>query len=72
MKKTHSWQRFLRCALILNLSLSAKRLCQAFYAVQVEGGPILFVAKDGSHFIDGNLYQITRSQFVDIKEFGLN
>jgi len=38
------------------------------YEVQVDGGPILFVAKDGNYFIDGNLYQITPTQFVDIKE----
>ena len=38
------------------------------YEVQVDGGPILFVAKDGSHFIDGNLYQITPTEFIDIKE----
>jgi thiol:disulfide interchange protein DsbC len=41
------------------------------YEVQVDGGPILFVAKDGSYFIDGNLYQITPTQFIDIKEIRL-
>ena len=38
------------------------------YEVQVEGGPVLFVSADGSHFVDGNLYQITPTQFIDIKE----
>ena len=38
------------------------------YEVQVDGGPILFVAEGGSHFIDGNLYQITPTQFIDIAE----
>ena len=38
------------------------------YEVQVEGGPVLFVSADGSHFIDGSLYQITPTQFIDIKE----
>lgn len=41
------------------------------YEVQVDGGPILFVAKDGSHFIDGNLYKITSTEFIDIKEVRL-
>jgi len=41
------------------------------YEVQVDGGPILFVSEDGSHFIDGNLYQITPTQFIDIKEVRL-
>ena len=43
-----------------------------FFAVQVEGGPLLYVSADGGHFFDGNLYQITRSQFVDVRELGLN
>jgi len=38
------------------------------YEVQVVGGPLLFVSKDGSHFIDGNLFQITPTQFIDLKE----
>jgi len=38
------------------------------YEVQVDGGPLLFVTSDGSHFVDGNLYQITPTQFIDLKE----
>lgn len=41
------------------------------YEVQVDGGPLLFVTSDGSHFIDGNLYQITPTQFIDLKELRL-
>ena len=38
------------------------------YEVQVEGGPVLFVSADGSHFVDGSLYQITPTQFIDVRE----
>lgn len=41
------------------------------YEVQVDGGPLIFVTADGSHFIDGNLYQITPTQFIDLKEVRL-
>ena len=42
-----------------------------FYEVQVEGGPLLYVSQDGRHFFDGNLYQVTSNQFVDVRELGL-
>jgi len=41
------------------------------YEVQVDGGPLLFVTSDGSHFIDGNLYKITPTQFIDLKDLRL-
>ncbi len=41
------------------------------YEVQVDGGPLIFVTADGSYFIDGNLYQINPTQFVDLKELRL-
>ena len=52
----------------LGFNVLGESSMSGMYEVQVDGGPILFVAKDGSHFIDGNLYQITPTQFVDIKE----
>ena len=42
-----------------------------FYEVQVEDGPLLYVSQDGRHFFDGNLYQVTSNQFVDVRELGL-
>jgi len=42
-----------------------------FYEVQVEDGPLLYVSQNGRHFFDGNLYQVTSNQFVDVRELGL-
>ena len=55
----------------LAFKVLAKSSMPGVYEVQVDGGPILFVSDDGSHFIDGNLYQITPTQFIDIKEVRL-
>ena len=56
----------------LNFEFVGEAALPGFYAVQVRGGPLLYVSADGGHFFDGNLYQITRSQFVDVRELGLN
>ena len=56
----------------LNFEFVGESVLPGFYAVQVENGPLLYVSADGKHFFDGNLYQITRSQFVDVSELALN
>lgn len=55
----------------LKFKVMGESSLSGIYEVEVDGGPILFVAKDGSHFIDGNLYKITPTQFIDIKEVRL-
>ncbi|MEZ7984922.1 MAG: DsbC family protein [Pseudomonadales bacterium] len=55
----------------LEFKVLGESLLPGMYEVQVDGGPLLFVSKDGSHFIDGNLYQITATQFIDLKEIRL-
>ena len=56
----------------LNFKFVGESALPGFYAVQIEGGPLLYVSADGGHFFDGNLYQITRSQFVDVRDLALN
>jgi thiol:disulfide interchange protein DsbC len=56
----------------LNFTFVGESAMPGFYAVQIEGGPLLYVSADGGHFFDGNLYQITRSQFVDVRDMALN
>ena len=56
----------------LNFEFVGEAALPGFFAVQVKGGPLLYVSADGDHFFDGNLYQITRSQFVDVRELALN
>ena len=56
----------------LKFEFVGESVLPGFYAVQVEGGPLLYVSADGGHFFDGNLYQITRKQFVDVRELALN
>jgi len=56
----------------LKFEFVGESVLPGFYAVQVEGGPLLYVSADGGHFFDGNLYQITRSQFVDVRDMALN
>jgi thiol:disulfide interchange protein DsbC len=56
----------------LNFEFVGEAPLPGFYQVQVRGGPLLYVSEDGGHFFDGNLYQITRSQFVDVRELALN
>jgi len=38
------------------------------YSVQVVGGPTLYAAADGSHFIAGELYQVTSTELVNLTE----
>ena len=56
----------------LNFEFVGEAALPGFYAVQVKGGPLLYVSADGGHFFDGNLYQITRSQFLDVRDLALN
>ena len=56
----------------LNFEFVGAAALPGFYAVQVRGGPLLYVSADGGHFFDGNFYQITRKQFVDVRELALN
>ena len=56
----------------LNFDFVGEAALPGFYAVQVRGGPLLYVSADGGHFFDGNLYQITPKQFVDVRELALN
>jgi len=55
----------------LNFKVLSESPIPGIYEVQVEDGPLVFVTSDGSHFIDGNLYQIMPTQFVDLKEVRL-
>lgn len=52
----------------LSFKMLGKSSMPGIYEVQVEGGPVLFISADGSHFIDGSLYQITPTQFIDVRE----
>jgi thiol:disulfide interchange protein DsbC len=38
------------------------------YEVQVIGGPVLYVAKNGEYFFDGDMYQIKAGRFVNLRE----
>ena len=38
------------------------------YEVEVDGGNVLFVSKDGGHFIAGDLYQVQPQQVVNLSE----
>ena len=52
----------------LSFKMLGKSSMPGVYEVQIESGPVLFVAADGSHFIDGSLYQVTPTQFIDVRE----
>ena len=52
----------------LKFNMLGRSSIPGIYEVQVEGGPVLFVSADGSHFVDGSLYQITPTQFIDVRE----
>ncbi len=39
--------------------------------VQVENGPLLYVYNDGEFFFDGDLYQVGRGRFINLKEEAL-
>lgn len=38
------------------------------YAVQIIGGPTLYVTEDGKYFVAGELFGVERGQFVNIEE----
>ena len=42
-----------------------------YLRVSIQSGPILYVAVDGSHFFDGDVYQVTNSGFVDAEDIRL-
>lgn len=39
--------------------------------VQVENGPMLYIYNDGEFFFDGDLYQVAKGRFINLKEQGL-
>lgn len=39
--------------------------------LQVENGPLLYVYNDGEYFFDGDLYQVGRGRFINLKEQAL-
>ena len=41
------------------------------YQVQVEGGPLLYVAKDGNFMLTGSLYGVVDGGFLDMQELAL-
>ena len=40
------------------------------YEVQVQGGPLLYITADGTHFIAGDLFEVQESGFVNVAEQG--
>ncbi len=38
------------------------------YEVQVINGPVLYVAKNGRYFLDGDMYEIRAGRFVNLRE----
>ncbi len=42
-----------------------------YLRIAIESGPILYVAVDGSHFFDGDVYQVTSAGFVDAENIRL-
>ncbi|WP_226664900.1 DsbC family protein [Microbulbifer aggregans] len=41
---------------------------EGLYEVEVDGGNILFVSKDGGHFIAGDLFEVSPKQVVNLSE----
>lgn len=41
---------------------------EGLYEVEVDGGNILFVSKDGAHFIAGDLFEVKPQQVVNLSE----
>lgn len=41
---------------------------RGLYAVQIIGGPTLYVSEDGEHFVAGDLFAIKPKQFVNVAE----
>ena len=47
--------------------LDGQSAIAGYLRVVVENGPMLYVATDGSHFFDGDVYQIGPSGFIDVE-----
>lgn len=45
---------------------------KGFYQVNLSGGNMLYVTKDGRHFIAGDLYQVTSGDLVNLTTTGRN
>lgn len=45
---------------------------EGIYAVQVLGGPVLYVSKDGQYFFDGEMYQIQPNRFINLSQLAMN
>ncbi len=50
------------------LSVKESSSIDGFYEVMLPGGQTLFVTVDGEHFIAGDLYRVTGSEFVNLSE----
>jgi thiol:disulfide interchange protein DsbC len=48
--------------------LDGQSAIPGYLRVLVENGPTLYVATDGSHFFDGDVYQIGPSGFIDVED----
>jgi thiol:disulfide interchange protein DsbC len=45
---------------------------EGIYAVQVVGGPVLYVSKNGQYFFDGEMYQVQPNRFVNLSQLAMN
>ncbi len=45
---------------------------EGMYQVQVVGGPVLYITKNGQYFFDGELYEVTPNRFVNLSEAAMN
>ena len=48
--------------------LDGQSAIPGYFRVLVENGPTLYVATEGSHFFDGDVYQIGPSGFIDVED----
>ena len=64
-------KRFSQVRPDLSFTVLGEALVPGFYEVQIQGGPVLYVSHDGNYFFDGSLYQVTASQFVDVRDLAL-
>lgn len=55
----------------LTYTLVGESAMPGIYEVQVENGPLLYVAADGKHMLAGDLYAVRPGQFVNVREVKL-
>ena len=51
--------------------LLGKSAISGYFRVSIENGPTLQVAADGSHFFDGDVYQVGAGGFIDVEDLQL-